>query len=153
MDIRSQRKALGFEDAVVRFFRFLEADNGFYRTEQSELGVRFESETVFIDVFHGLKDYEVGICFGLLSEKRYFSFNLYVHRFFPERVAELAEEIAGTPDKVLQAVERLSALFKSVGQKIVEADAKTYEEMKSVKWWHFRPEVLRPKVPRGENSD
>jgi hypothetical protein len=77
------REELGFESAVSRQFDFLVSANGFRCTHRSTSRVRFESEKVFIEIDHGLKDYEVGIGFGRTGVGETFNFRLFLRRFFP----------------------------------------------------------------------
>lgn len=139
----SSRCLLGFEQAVLENFSYLESEFGLKRTGQSPYLIRFETNQVYIDVFHAELDYEVGIYFGLSTEQKTFSFLMYLRRFFPDRANELGETIAGTPDAVAQVTSRLARAFRATGGKIIEADPTVYTEMGEVRWWHFRPDALR----------
>ena len=97
---------------------------------------------MFIDVSHGLKDYEVGIGFGRTGTKKRFSFRLFLQRFFPVEEMKLGECLAGTPEKVQQVTKTLSEVFGTTGRNIIEGDDTTYTTMETVRWWDFRPDAL-----------
>lgn len=139
----ASERHLGFEKAVRECFHFLEESLGFRCSDMSPLGVRYESDKVFIDVFHGMKDYEIGVQFGLIGSTKQYSFLMFVRRFFPGQEAELGELIADTHDSVSVAVTNLAKLFRAVGQPILNGDPVMLAEMDKVRWWHFRPEALR----------
>jgi hypothetical protein len=133
----SQRAQLGFEEAVLREFSYLEGEFGFRKTKQSLYGIRFESEHVFVDVFHGLKDYEIGIQFGLLRANKTFCFIMFLRRFFPEEEKRIGDSIAGTKDQISHVTKVLAEVFRDTGKSIVDGEAATYAELENVRWWHF----------------
>ena len=55
------RDVLGFSRTVFQYFNFLCSDYGFQVTDQSATLVRFESNDVFINVYHGRASYELGV--------------------------------------------------------------------------------------------
>jgi hypothetical protein len=137
------RDRLNFESAVLQNFEYLEREYDFRCTERSAFLVRFESSKVFIDVYHGLKDYEVGIGFGRTGIKKRFGFRLFPQRFFPVEETKLGDCVAGTPEKVQQVTKTLSELFSTAGRNVIEEDDATYKVMETVHWWDFRPDALR----------
>ena len=96
MDIsESARERLQFEAEVIRNFQYLVSELGFQVTKQDAYLVRYESEKVIVEVFHGLKDYEVGIHFGLVGMKKVHSFTLFLRRFFPEAEKDIGNVFGG----------------------------------------------------------
>jgi hypothetical protein len=59
-----RREELGFAEAVAGEFAFLE-EKGFRRTRSSATLVRYESERVFVNVYHGRASYELNVEIGL----------------------------------------------------------------------------------------
>lgn len=59
----SDRSDLGFVDAVLEQFAFLESF-GLLLTKSEPTFVRFESEERFVNVFHGRSSYEIGVEVG-----------------------------------------------------------------------------------------
>ena len=62
------RWRLRFAESVVREFAFLESEFGFRRTKEETTFVRYESDQVFLNVFHGRGSYEIGIELGELAD-------------------------------------------------------------------------------------
>ncbi len=63
----ADRELLGFARAARSAFAFLE-EFGFGVTAESSTFVRFESDAVFVNVFHGRGSYELGVEIGHLIE-------------------------------------------------------------------------------------
>ena len=138
------REELGFTAAALRSFDFLVRDYGFRCSKQSPSLVRFDSTAVFIEIFHGLKDYEVGIHFGRVDDNKRLSFGLYMRRFCPEVHRALGDRLADTVEQVETALHGLAEALVTCGKPIIDGEAQMFEEMTEVRWWDFCPEVLRP---------
>ena len=108
------RLELGFSAAVLRDFAFLVRDHGFHCT-QSELSVRYESEKVFVEVYHGIYDYEIGIHFGRLNSSERFDFTLYLRRFFPDIEPLIGSRSADTSAKVDALTKALADALRKDG--------------------------------------
>lgn len=55
------RADLGFREAVLESFRFLELNYGFECVQADDTFVRFESDIMAVQVFHGRQSYEVDV--------------------------------------------------------------------------------------------
>ncbi len=62
-----ERARLGFKEAVLNSFEFLK-DEDFHAVEQEITLVRYESDSVFINIFHGRSSFEMGVEIGRLNE-------------------------------------------------------------------------------------
>jgi len=83
------RADLGFSEAVQGAFGFLVAEFGFRITESNPTLVRYESERVFLNVYHGRRSYEIDVEIGrlpLVERRRY-------------RLPDVLGAIAGLEDK------------------------------------------------------
>jgi hypothetical protein len=60
------RELLGFKEAALSSFAFL-SSYGFKRVQEESTLVRYESKTVFVNVYHGRGSYEIGIEIGRLD--------------------------------------------------------------------------------------
>jgi hypothetical protein len=69
----SDREKLGFAGAVASSFAFLVADHGFRVVSEVSTLVRFESETVAVQVFHGRGSYELGVELHLAADGAHYS--------------------------------------------------------------------------------
>lgn len=91
------RRRLGFSEAVVREFEFVQSTYDFCLIEESETLVRYESKRLFLKIFHGRSSYEIGIELGELS-------NPAVHYGLPSLISALADGHTGRTS--FQASER-----------------------------------------------
>jgi hypothetical protein len=135
------RQSLGFPREAESQFAFLVNECGYALTFRSDTGVRYESTKVWIDVFHGAYDYEVGINFGRRAKEESFSFLLFCRLMKVQSVTSI-ELISDDKMRVKELLSILSKALAKEGAKIVSGDDATFEKMKSVRWWHFRPEAL-----------
>ena len=79
------RAELKFEPIVREQFKYLENGFGFHLAKVSQVRVRFESADAFIEVYHGPKDYEVGIEFGRIGHESGLAFDCFCNVFSPLR--------------------------------------------------------------------
>jgi hypothetical protein len=103
--------------------------------------VIFQSRDIFIEVFHGRIDYEIGIHFGTTITGKPFSFRFFLKRFFPAVDVNLGECLADTPEKVHETTKSLSEAFQATGKNIIDGDDTTYKIMETVRWWDFAPDA------------
>jgi hypothetical protein len=67
IDPSPERSKLGFKDSVLDSFRFL-GDLGFRPVQEKVTFVRYESPTVFVNIYHGRASFELGVEIGVLCE-------------------------------------------------------------------------------------
>lgn len=60
----SEREKLGFAGAAEDAFRFLVANCGFRLVSRAPTYVRYESQAVFVNIYHGRSSYEIGVEVG-----------------------------------------------------------------------------------------
>lgn len=70
------RNALGFVDAVTNAFTFLVEDFEFKAVDTNATLVRYESDMMFLNVYHGRRSYEIGVEVGSLHECDAYQFRL-----------------------------------------------------------------------------
>jgi hypothetical protein len=145
------RSRLGFKKEANVALRWLEP-HGFKCTEANDLCVRFESGKVFIEMIHGVRDYEVYISFGRLAKEEEFSFQLFLCKFNPALEKSLGDRMVDTPETVAATVKALADAFQSEGHGIFRGDDELFDLMKGVFWWHFHPKALKASDEQS-NSD
>src|SRR6266508_1197859 len=59
-----QRESLGFAPAATQAFSFLVERLGFRLAKQEPTFVRYESKSVFVNIYHGRSSYEIGVEVG-----------------------------------------------------------------------------------------
>jgi hypothetical protein len=68
---------LGFAEAVLANFEFLRSYE-LRRVENDSTFVRFESEAVFVNVYHGRASFEIGVEVGLKSRSEKYGLDYIV---------------------------------------------------------------------------
>ena len=132
-----------FLEEVRSKFDFL-ANFGFSIVSSSPHRVRFESKKVFLEVSHDEHDGEVAISFGRVGSDEQFSFTLFLRLVNAQLEGALGERLATSPAEICDNLKRLANALRSEGQMILVGDDKIFERMKPVRWWHFKPEALKP---------
>jgi hypothetical protein len=115
-----------FEGVARQHFDFLVRENGFQCTAGSESKIRFESRLVFIEIYHGQNDYEVGINFGRIGRDESFSFTLFLRRFFPVVDQTLGERLAETPKGISDLTQAMGEALRTYGQRITSSGLSFY---------------------------
>lgn len=132
--LESERGALDFESVAIDVFSFLETDNGFRCIHRSPTHVRFESDTVFVNVYHGRSSYELGVEVGRLADGEDSRFRL------PTIVAALGDG-EKEPKSFFQASEReavrsclaqLGGLVKSYCTDLLRGDEEAFRRVQRV---------------------
>jgi len=67
--INEERRSLGFLEQVSSAFDFLTKEYGFRCVESETTFVRYESHSVFVNVYHGRSSYELGVEIGELFNR------------------------------------------------------------------------------------
>jgi hypothetical protein len=105
-----------------------------------DLGVRYESAKVYIEMIHGLHDCEVYISFGRLKLQERFSFSFFLKLVNPTLEKSLGDRMVDTPDTVAATVSALASALQSEGKAIIEGADELFERMKHIHWWDFPDE-------------
>lgn len=117
---------LHFKDYALASFRFLESDYSFTCVSAEEGRVRYESESVFVEVlFDGRRSFELDIGIGqrnVLHNGRERPFNM--GEVLRAKGVEKAESYtflqASTQERLQRAIERLSELLKKYGPELLK---------------------------------
>ena len=141
-NINNNRESLEFAQETKSKFDFLVESHGFKQTFSSDTKVRYESAEVFVEIFHGEYDYEVGINFGRLGKNEDFSFLLFC-RLMKVVAVTAVEMISDDRAAIKTFLITLSDALSTTGLGIVMGDSAIFEQMKTVKWWDFKPDALK----------
>lgn len=125
------RHALGFESSAIKAFGFLNSKYGFRIAERSSTLLRFESDRVFVNVYHGRSSYEIGVEIGRIADSPSRRFRL------PTIIAALAgkdESLnaapqASKPETVRDSLRQLATLVAAFCGDLLRADDKTFEKV------------------------
>lgn len=110
---RSQRDALGFGTSVEREFEFLGAHGFIVRRREPTL-VRFESDRLGIDVYHGRQSYEIGLLIGPARpvSAHGYPMSILLDVAVPELARGYRNYAALEPEAVRRGVSELARLFR-----------------------------------------
>jgi hypothetical protein len=136
--IPKERDQFGFPEAVLNSFRFLVEDFGFLVVRQEATYLRFESDAVFVNVYHGRASYEVGVEIGELQKANKLS----------ERSFTLGEIIAMTnfemgsnfrfyqatrPELIQNCVAETAGLVKGYSRAALIGDRNFFEGLSNIR--------------------
>jgi hypothetical protein len=109
---RIDRAALGFAESVEREFGFLR-DLGFTMGRREATLVRFESNRVRIDVYHGRQSYEIGLSIGPVtaSQGDSYSMGTLLTLVDPNAARAYRPYAASSPAAVRRGVTELAGLL------------------------------------------
>jgi hypothetical protein len=155
----SHRDVLGFAGAAEEAFRFL-SSYGFRLQNSDATILRYVSERVFLNVYHGRSSYELGIEVGLLqsgdcSDQGY-PLGAFVGLTDQQEAARLRYFMTTKPEEVRVGLQRLAGQVKQwveralVGDETVFAELRQHQQEWSKK---YAAEVLAGQVrPKAEEA-
>jgi hypothetical protein len=109
---RIDRQSLYFAEIVEQNFAFL-TEHGFKPVQKETTFVRFESERLYVNIYHGRQSYEIEGEVGLhgTSEAPY-SILDFIRLLEPTKAAEYRRYAAHTAKDVGNGVQKLASLFR-----------------------------------------
>lgn len=127
---RSQRHALGFGASVEREFEFL-GEHGFIVRRREPTLVRFESDRLGIDVYHGRQSYEIGLLIGPASpvSAQGYPMSILLDVAVPELARGYRNYAALEPEAVRRGVSELARLFRLCVDRGVLAERDVLERL------------------------
>lgn len=137
-DPGKDRWKLGFKDAVLSSFEFLQA-YGLTPVEQDATFVRYESGGVFVNVYHGRGSFEIGVEVGRLDRPEKYGLGYIVSR--AGRQAWEAEGFGrgtmfqvSTREGVQNIVPKIAELVKKYGRPFLSGSPEFYDELQKVNY-------------------
>jgi hypothetical protein len=122
--METKRAALGFVDKTRSAFGFLK-EFGFREIGAEESIVRYATDRVFLNVYHGRSSYELGIELGAMgdaTEASGHSMSALIRLQNPEQAARFRNAIATNPIEVETAVMNLAKLVDTYGGQALRGD-------------------------------
>jgi hypothetical protein len=128
-----RREELGFPKAVIREFNFLE-EKGFRSTQKNVTLVRYESERVFINVYHGRASYELNVEIGLRpasaeERERPFSISEIIELISGQREGEFTPPQSNTPEGVRKFVSQLASMVEKYAEPALAGDCLFFDQL------------------------
>jgi len=128
------RATLAFAEAVCSEFGFLPRHQ--FRCVRTEPTlVRYESDKIFVNIYHGRSSYELGIEVGPLESgvelDMGYSLSALIRLVAPEEAAAYRSFVATTPKNVQIGVKLLSEKFKGYGWDLLCGDPDIFTKLKT----------------------
>ena len=128
----AERGKLGFRHKAKKHFNFLLIEYGYRCVDEDVTYIRFESEDVFVNLFHGRSSYEVGIEIGLLGDvnqsERKVTIN-ELQEFFGRREDNLFPCQATTPETIDKCLSNLATFLRREGEPVLQGDCSTFRAL------------------------
>jgi hypothetical protein len=134
MEPSGSRASLGFAEAVTSAFKFLVEDLAFRCVRKDVTIVRFESDSVFVNVYHGRISFELNVEIGertvggVLPENP-FTIEDILHLVNPKQATNYRPYQVHTFDSVRKFVSELSRLTKEYAIPALKGDRHFFERL------------------------
>lgn len=132
IDPSPERAKLGFREAVLADFKFL-GDLGFHPVQEEITLVRYESPTVFVNIYHGRASFELGVEIGGLGEPSekvtLYDIVAWAGALNAEGFGQHVMFQVSSREGVQQFVPRLANLVRRYGMPFFKGDATAYTEV------------------------
>lgn len=131
INLDDARRALRFREHAEIAFAFLLREFRFRLVASEDTFLQYENETVFVNVYHGRRSFELQFEIGLLARLE--------SKYYPEEVASFygaqGETFfqASTPDRVARYVPQLADLLESHCSRLLSGDAVEFENLQQMR--------------------
>lgn len=136
VDPSPERAQLGFREAVLSCFRFLQF-YGMHSVDEKVTFVRYESDIASVNVYHGRASYELGIEVGRLAEP---NDKVTLYEIISWAGAEEAEGLANhaifqvsSSEGVQRFVPKLAELVQKYAAPFLRGEQMAYESLKELR--------------------
>lgn len=154
------RTHLGFAEEVQNAFGFLVRELNYRCVAREPTFVRYESDQVFVNVYHGRASYELGVEIGRLDSpgeaQHGYTLAELMRLVDPESEAGYRYVTARTAGLVEQGVAHLSELFRRYAGAALQGEADTFAQLHEQRrrWNHeYANEVMLSQVrPQAEEA-
>ncbi len=132
IDPSPERIKLGFMESVLANFRFLH-DLGFGPVQEEVTFVRYESPSVFVNIYHGRSSFELGVEVGRLEEPReaitLYDIISWAGALNAEGFGQHVMFQVSSPKGVQQFVSKLASLVQQYGMPFLQGNYTAYKEV------------------------
>jgi len=127
------RERLGFSTAVRNNFSFLENQYGLQCVHEEDTLVRFESDVVFVNVYHGRTSFEIGLEFGRRGYEEKYSLEALVALSNENLSRKYWANFAVTTEMVETAVSTLAQGLIEYENGVLSGDACIYQRLEQLR--------------------
>jgi hypothetical protein len=132
----SGRAALGFTEVVLATFDFLIKEYGFHCVTTELTFVRYESQFVFVNIYHGRASYVLGFEVGQLVEpgtaEQKFTIGEIIDLMSAQKETGFTFLQASTRDRVQMLVPRLAELARKYAGDALRGDPLAFERLQDL---------------------
>ena len=142
---------LGFPEAVKKSFSYLETDYGFEVVEIEETIVRYESSSVFVNVYHGRASREISFEFGLKrSSSKYSSYGpgILLRTCNQTNSVEYRNFATTTIEGVVQGVSKLGTMLSELGGPALQGNINFYQVLEAESDYLVERRLVKSKAER-----
>lgn len=134
-DETSRRIQLGFTSEVLSSFHFLIKDYDFKCAKTESTYIRYESDFIFVNVYHGRRSYELGVEIGKLEKNHPIQENGYSIGEIMD-LMDVRKDLkftffqASSKDQVQILVRKLAGYVKRYAKPILDGDYGIFEKIR-----------------------
>ncbi|MEQ8766971.1 MAG: hypothetical protein RL885_23860 [Planctomycetota bacterium] len=145
----SDQRILRFPESCQEAFRYL-SDWSFRVVRSEDTLVRFESDRVFIQVFHGRTSFEIGLEVGLLRNASRLDHDLsaVIELTDPDAAQRGQPGFASQPTRVATLLTEPAELFRQYGRTVAQGDAEVFRRLETIGMKRSESLALRSMVAR-----
>lgn len=127
------RSHLGFIEAVLSAFDFLTKEYGFHCVKADNTWVRYESKSVFVNIYHELASYELEVEIGLLDELEYsYSIGEIIELMAAQKETRYSFFQASTPERVKKYITELAKLVRKYATSALYGDTHYFKQLEKI---------------------
>lgn len=152
-EIEKDRYNLGFKDEILKNFIFLINEYGYKCVKTEVTFVRYESDKVFINFYHGRGSYILGFEIGFInkdkSKETYYTLTeimrLYENNeFVPYQITKY--------EVMVKFVPRMAELIKQYAIKAIVGDKTFYKKLSKVRSDWFKKYMINKNFPKADDA-
>lgn len=130
------RDRLGFKEQALKYFTFLIDVYGFHCVTAKVTFVRFESQKVFVNIYHGRASYEIEFEIGLLTsngkKERSITSSAFLELIGCKEKADKPFWQANTKEGIEKGIAKMAAFIRQHATKALQGDIPTFETLFSI---------------------
>lgn len=154
MNNKLQRTNLGFQEEVKEYFGFLLTEYGFECVFSDPYCVKFNSDKVYLNVYHERISYEIYFEIGMLPEHYQNTLKVGVKNIIEatENISAKSFYQASTKENVSIAVKELANLVKQYGKNALIGTVEYFQTISDRKAKKQQSELIMEKLKIAENK-
>lgn len=125
----NSRKSLGFVKEVREHFSFLETQWDFQCIQQEDTFVRYASDNIHVDVYHGRASFEIGVEIGKKPIERSFSLEALVTLFDEDLSREYWATGGRTTESIRKILVKAAEGLRKYGDDVLSGNQSIFDRL------------------------